>query len=224
MPHMPTDPKLVSVLGGKGGTGKTSSAVALAALLGREQPVALLDADPQGSATRWARSAGLALELVKVEPATDIRGATIAAVREALALAPLVIADAPPNAPEILRTFAALSDLVVIPTGASTEELHLAARVLEVVAEESTVRRSPIATLIVPTRWNPRTTLGREALEYLATLGPTVAAPIHERVAWQEAASVGSWFDALGGRASEALAEAEALTASVRAALTPCTT
>lgn len=38
----------------KGGTGKTTTAVHLAAGLSRRAPTLLIDADPQGSATEWA--------------------------------------------------------------------------------------------------------------------------------------------------------------------------
>lgn len=226
MSEMEIPTKLVSVLGGKGGVGKTSLAVGLALMLGRDQSVALVDADPQGSASRWMirwmRDTGGDIDTVTIEQQPDMRGATIDAVRRAVEMASLVIADAPPGSPEILRALASLSDLVVIPTGASSEELHLARRVLRAVEEEATVRRSPIPTLIVPTRWNSRTKLSRAAVEYLDTLGSPVAAPIHERIAWQRASSSGVWLDDVGDQAAEA--EAEAVAASVREALNPCAT
>lgn len=195
----------------KGGVGATSLAVTLAVAMRRAgRAVALLDADPQLSATRWLERFDPEFPSVAVEAGEDPRGATIEAARQALELAPFVVADPPPSALDVLRVLVSVADLLVVPSGPALEEVHLARRTLEIAAQEATLRRRKVRAVIVPTRIDPQTRIGRDALDVLADLGFPVAPTLSHRVAWPEAMSAGvPIFDA--PRAAEAIREARAV-------------
>lgn len=183
----------------KGGTGATALAVTIAtrahrlhvAASGQYPPVAVLDADPQATAARWLDRIGEGVPVVHVEPGDDPRGATIAAARRALALAPFVVADCPPSALDVLRVLLGACDMAVIPTGPSIEDIYLARKVLEIAADESALLRRSIPAVIVPAGFDTQTRIARDALELLRSMDCPIGPVVARRVAWQEAVSDG---------------------------------
>lgn len=106
-------PFVVSVVGQKGGIGKTTTAMSLAAVACEATQVLVVDADPQGSAAWWARQAGrrLPFEVVsQVDPAHLQRLRMVD--RE------VVIVDTPGSleANDVLGPVLFASDVVVLPT------------------------------------------------------------------------------------------------------------
>ncbi len=104
-----------SVVHSKGGVGKTTTAMFLAAAAARRGiPVRVVDADPQGSASSWAdRAAHLGAPLpFEVTPGTaaDVR---------VLSSEPgeLVLVDSPPGTAAAIDAAVDAADLVIIPTG-----------------------------------------------------------------------------------------------------------
>ena len=106
-------PKILAVVNGKGGVGKTTTAVNLAAVLAEKHDVLLVDADPQGSATWWVErsEAGMAFDLSKESDPKVLKHLHQSTQYQ------LIVVDTPPALrSEALRTVIGLADYLVLPT------------------------------------------------------------------------------------------------------------
>lgn len=106
----------------KGGTGKTTSAIYIATTLTlQSQPVTVLDADPQGSATEWAQQAEdtgnpLPFDIIPANARSITR--VKASPKE------WIIIDCPPGETGIIDAAIQAADHVIIPTRPSTIEVN----------------------------------------------------------------------------------------------------
>ena len=106
---------VVSILSQKGGTGKSTLALNLAAAFaGQGQSVLLFDSDSQASCRVWASRSG-----PDGPPGIDVRelgqDAVFAEVRAAAAEHDWVVIDGPPRLTSIIADAIRVADLVVIP-------------------------------------------------------------------------------------------------------------
>lgn len=99
----------------KGGVGKTTSSVYLAALGANRRPVTLVDADPQAAAAEWVEYANdERLEKVTIVEAPTERLITKALDR--LDDGAMAVIDTPPAHERMLGKLVERADVVVIPT------------------------------------------------------------------------------------------------------------
>ncbi|MEB3175203.1 MAG: ParA family protein, partial [Cyanobacteriota bacterium] len=104
-------PKILAVVNGKGGVGKTTTAVNLAAILAEKRAVLLVDADPQGSAAWWL-SRGEAQLNFEVRSVTEPTG-----LNNLPQNYELIVIDTPPALrSQALQAVLRLADYLVLPT------------------------------------------------------------------------------------------------------------
>ncbi len=197
MPALSTATKILVVLNGKGGVGKTTTAVSLAAALSEITPVLLLDTDPQGSATWWAQRDpnGLGFE---VKSGADPHA--INALRKSRKHK-LIIVDTPPALDsEALKIVIPAADYLVLPTPPAPMDLAV---LIDTV--RTTVTPAGVPHRVLLTRVDPRSL--REALDAQNTLMelgiPAFHAFVRSYKAHERAALEGKAINQLQGKYSK---------------------
>lgn len=169
---------IITVASFKGGVGKTTTAVHLAAYLAKQAPTLLIDGDPNRSATGWTKRGELPFKVV------DERQAA----RFARDFEHIVIDTKARPEEDDLRALADGCDVLVIPT--TPDALALEALLLTVdVLEKLGAERYRILLTIIPPRPSRD---GEEARAMLGRRGlPLFKAEIPRLVAYQKAALAG---------------------------------
>jgi chromosome partitioning protein len=104
--------KVISVLGQKGGSGKTTLALSLAVAAHKsDKSVAVVDLDPQASACKWGDRRNADPVIISVQPGR--LGSVLAKARESSA--DLVLIDTPARLEQSAIAAAEAADLILIP-------------------------------------------------------------------------------------------------------------
>jgi chromosome partitioning protein len=216
--------RIITVGNLKGGTGKSTIAVNLACRLAEKmRSVVLIDADPQGTAAAWLRGGpprGLSLISLPLARASGSAMWTdqISGMR---ACYDRIVIDLPPQAGECFEAALGIADLLMVPLTLSEVDLHATAQAIAVLHRMRAVRSGRPSCLLVPSKVDRRTSVGRQASTSLSRLGWEVGPALGQRTAHSEAFKAAKW---IGAHAPGSTAEMEvrALVERVEAQLERC--
>jgi chromosome partitioning protein len=195
--------EVITVAQLKGGVGKTTLAVAIAAELAkRSGSAALIDSDPQRSAAQWALPGQLACPVYGI-PLGDTPIENWVRQTQKVA-ADYVVVDSAPNAKTIIAPIA-ISTITLVPCTPSGLDLEGTARTLTFFKSVHQ-RRTGKRCVIVPNRVDWRTLEGQQFIDELARFEELVGPSIGNRIAFVRAFATGqsiSDFEPRGSAANE---------------------
>lgn len=206
--------KILVTANQKGGCGKTTVAMQIGGALGRTGcRVLIVDADPQGTATRWAASAtddnpfpahvaGLAAAGGKVHRE----------IKKYLDSYDYILVDCPPAVESAVPQSALLvADIALVPIIPSPADLWAATGTRGLIERAIEINPALQARLVV-NMLQSNTSMSKEVLEVLEDFGiPLTEAKLHLRTAYRQAAVFGGTVHDLGRDAAKAVREVEAL-------------
>lgn len=216
--------KILTIAHQKGGSGKTTTTMQLAGTLARrDSTVLVIDADPQGTAMRWAASA----EDDKPFPATVAGLAAAGAkvhreVKKFVENYDYILIDCPPAVESpVPQSSLLVADLALIPVIPSPADLWAATGIQHLIENLSDINEG-LSARLVANMCQPNTNIAKDALDLLNEFGiPLARARLQLRTVYRQSAVFGGTVQDMGSKARPAIAEMEALTNEVLSILHP---
>lgn len=203
---------VIALVGNKGGAGKTTLCINLAAALAQQETTVILDADPQRSSLQWRTLAERADAVAVVDAVDDLAAAASAAAADYSYL----VIDCPPSVHAAqTREALRLSDLALVPVQPSPLDLWAT---VHIEAEVEAARRfnRGLRGVLVINQLEPRTRLSQLMREGLAELSlPVAETAIRRRMAYRSSVLEGRTVLDQGARGAAAAADIRQLITEV---------
>lgn len=212
-----SETKVIALLSQKGGSGKTTVAMQLAAgLVLAGYQVVVADLDPQESALRWADAAAAGTpfpaEVLQLRGSADEMRSNLQAASNR---ADFIVLDCPPSIEHVHTTSAlALCDLALVPVVPSPTDLW-ATRGMEKLILHRMSEHTRLRAALLPNRVM-RTALAGDVLEVLRDFAlPVLDVMLSQRSAYAQSAVQGASVYELGRAALPAQEEVDRLVSAV---------
>ena len=195
---------VIALTNSKGGVGKSTVAVHLAAwghAQGRR--TALVDADAQGASSVWLHEAEPAIPISRLQTPDEI----LDQVPRLAAQFDLLVIDGPAGLSEVTRAVLLVADLALLPCGPSVLDLRALQEAIRVVGQAQRIRGGPPQAVLVPNKLQVQYRLTQELLATVQSLGVPALGGLRLRQAFADAAGQGTLVWRLGLRGAAATEE-----------------
>lgn len=199
---------VIAVVGNKGGAGKTTLGVNLAAGLARTASIAIIDADPQGSALQWRAIAADSGALSVFAASPRIRSQTAELLQEYT----YIVIDCPPSvhAPQTTSVLE-VGDVALIPVQPSPMDLWASIHIEQAVTRARETNPALRAMLVI-NQLETRTTLSRLVRDALTEIAlPVADTALRRRAIYRNSALEGRSVFEMGRRGADAAEEIDQL-------------
>lgn len=199
---------VIALVGNKGGAGKTTLSVNLAAGLAKRSSVIVVDADPQGSAKQWNAFTGDSASSSVFESREDLD----IQLDELSQEHDYIVVDCPPSvhASETIRVLE-LCDLALIPVQPSPVDLWATVHT-EKAVQQARECNTDLRAILVINQLESRTTLSRLVRDVLSEIElPVAKTALRRRAIFRNSALEGKNVYEMGRRGIDAANEIDEL-------------
>jgi len=195
---------VIALTNSKGGVGKSTVAVHLAAWCHRYgRNTALVDADAQGAASVWLHEAEPDMAISRLQTPDEI----LDQVPRLATQFDVLVIDGPAGLSEVTRAVLLVANLALLPCGPSVLDLRAVQEAIRVVGQAQRIRGGPPQAVLVPNKLQVQYRLTQELLATVQSLGVPALGGLRLRQAFADAAGQGTLVWRLGLRGAAATEE-----------------